>query len=127
MNADELVEKIEALLPDVTPGDWEAEHGGGRGAWIRASKDDWAAMSCGNTDAEANANAAYLVAVQPQNIALLLSDLASSADRIAEMEKALQDIAESDDIENALDPARNKRVAIQALAARAALGGRSDG
>jgi|GEM_PF-3716058 hypothetical protein len=39
-----------------------------------------------------------------------------AAARIAELETALREIAESDDIDNALDPARNKRVAIQALA-----------
>lgn len=31
--------------------------------------------------------------------------------RLAEAMEALRDIAESDDIDNALDPARNKRVA----------------
>ena len=38
-----------------------------------------------------------------------------AAARIVELEVALRDIAESDDIDNALDPARNKRVAMQAF------------
>ncbi len=122
MTADELVEKIEALLSDVTPGEWATAHG----IWVYGVNGGDVA-DCDMLTERDPSNAAYLVAVQPQNIALLLSDRASSAARIAEMEKALKDIAESDDIENALDPARNKRVAIQALAALAALGGRSDG
>jgi CHASE3 domain sensor protein len=36
-------------------------------------------------------------------------------DRIASLETALAEIANSDDIENALDPARNKRVAAASL------------
>lgn len=47
-----------------------------------------------------------------------------AAARVAELEAALRDIAESDDIDNALDPARNKRVAVQALAEKDA---RNDG
>ena len=129
MTADEFVEKIETLLPEAG-GEWKYfykpkydEHhvsvrGDGNGLALAMFTD-----GCPFGEQFAR----YLEAVQPQNIALLLSDRASSAARMAELEKALQDIAESDDIENALDPARNKRVAIQALAARAALGGRSDG
>jgi hypothetical protein len=41
--------------------------------------------------------------------------LAEAAHCIEAMEAALREIAESDDIDNALDPTRNKRVARTAL------------
>jgi hypothetical protein len=43
-------------------------------------------------------------------------DMREAADLLDEAEKALAEIAESDDIENALDPERNKRIARATLA-----------
>lgn len=144
MNADELVEKIEALLSKAG-GEWKYfykpkydEHhvsvrGDGNGLALAMFTD-----GCPFGEQFAR----YLEAVQPQNIALLLSDLASSAARIAEMEKALKPFAdvayrlrEVDlDYEQICNEDGPIRPEVSTLtvgdlreARRASLGGRSDG
>jgi hypothetical protein len=47
-----------------TPGPWEAEPQTGRGAWIKGSDGEWAALSCGDTDERGRANA-HLIAAAP--------------------------------------------------------------
>jgi len=56
--------ELAELSAKATPGEWIAENGGGRGSWIgnTSAAKDWAAMSCGNSDQEAEANAAFIVA-----------------------------------------------------------------
>jgi len=44
-----------------TPTPWSAEQNGGRGSWIKGATGEWAALSCGDTDASAEANAALIV------------------------------------------------------------------
>lgn len=44
-----------------TPLPWERELGGKRGAWIQGTDGNWSALSCGQTDAEASANAEFIV------------------------------------------------------------------
>jgi len=53
-----------------TPGPWTAEPEGGRGAWVRGSNGTWAALACGDTDAEADANA-HLIAAAPDMLVAL--------------------------------------------------------
>lgn len=51
-----------------TPGPWAAEPMTGRGAWIKAENGTWTALSCGDTDLEAEANA-RLIAAAPELLA----------------------------------------------------------
>lgn len=44
-----------------TPTPWSAEVGGGRGSWIKGYTGEWTALSCGDTDASAEANARFIV------------------------------------------------------------------
>lgn len=53
-----------------TPGPWNAEPMTGRGAWVKGSSGEWAALSCGDTDATAEANA-RLIAAAPDLLAAL--------------------------------------------------------
>jgi hypothetical protein len=46
-----------------TPGPWIAEPMVGRGAWVKGSNGTWAALSCGDSDLEAEANACLIAAV----------------------------------------------------------------
>lgn len=46
------------------------------------------------------------------------SSLSAANERIAKLEEGLRDIAESDDVDNALDPERNKRVARALLSSK---------
>lgn len=55
-----------------TPGPWQAEPMTGRGAWIKGENGNWAALSCGETDLEAEANA-RLIAAAPELLAALKS------------------------------------------------------
>jgi hypothetical protein len=48
-----------------TPGPWNAEPMTGRGAWVKGSSGEWAALSCGDTDTTAEANA-RLIAAAPE-------------------------------------------------------------
>jgi hypothetical protein len=43
----------------LTP--WSAEPNGGKGSWIKGASGEWAALSCGDTDASADANAEFIV------------------------------------------------------------------
>ena len=52
-----------------TPGPWLAEAGGGKGAWIKGSNDEWAALACGDSAETANANA-RLIAAAPDALAV---------------------------------------------------------
>jgi hypothetical protein len=56
--------ELAELSARATHGEWVAENGGGRGSWIgnTSRARDWAALSCGNSDQEAEANAAFIVA-----------------------------------------------------------------
>jgi hypothetical protein len=56
--------ELAELSARATHGEWVAENGGGRGSWIgnTSRAKDWAALSCGNSDQEAEANAAFIVA-----------------------------------------------------------------
>jgi len=49
-------------MSTFTPGPWEAESGGGRGAWIKGATGEWAALACGDTDGSADANARLIAA-----------------------------------------------------------------
>ena len=62
----DLADELERLAKEATPGEWVAENRGGRGSWIgnTSAAKDWAAMSCGNSDAEAEANATLIVALR---------------------------------------------------------------
>lgn len=54
-----------------TPGPWETERGGFRGAWVRGTQTkEWAALACGDTDESAAANA-HLIAAAPDMLAAL--------------------------------------------------------
>lgn len=64
----------------ATPGPWESEDAD-RGAWIRGSNGEWAALACGNTDENARANA-QLIAASPT----VISDSQFLLDRLAELE-----------------------------------------
>lgn len=74
--ASELADELEALSESATAGPWEEENNGGRGSWIGSSgaAKDWAAMSCGNTDEEAEFNAHLIVALR-NNLPAILSAL----------------------------------------------------
>lgn len=50
--------------PKFTPGPWVAEQDGGKGSWVKGVTGEWAALSCGDTDESANANA-HLIAAAP--------------------------------------------------------------
>lgn len=52
-----------------TPGPWTAENSG-KGSWIKGSNGKWAALSCGETDAEADDNAA-LISAAPEMLEAL--------------------------------------------------------
>ena len=53
-----------------TPGPWEADPLTGRGAWIKGPKGKRAALTCGETNEEAAANAC-LIAAAPETLAEL--------------------------------------------------------
>lgn len=57
-----------------TPGPWMAEPMTGRGAWVKGESGEWAALSCGNTDAIAEANA-RLIAAAPDMYEALIAAL----------------------------------------------------
>ncbi|MGO4337836.1 hypothetical protein AB4037_23245 [Labrys sp. KB_33_2] len=61
-----------------TPTPWEAEPEAGRGAWIKGTSGEWAALSCGDTDESARANAALIVAA--------VNTYAPTQARVAELE-----------------------------------------
>ena len=83
-----------------TPGPWSREVGAGRGAWIAgANMHGWAALACGNTDAEAEANA-RLIAAAPELYEAL---------QFARDELRGQFGAEYDDIDAALAKARGEQ------------------
>lgn len=48
-----------------TPGPWTAEPMVGRGAWVKGATGEWAALSCGDTNERAQANAS-LIAAAPE-------------------------------------------------------------
>jgi hypothetical protein len=43
-----------------TPTPWGAEPKGGKGSWIKGASGEWAALSCGDEDATADANAEFI-------------------------------------------------------------------
>lgn len=43
-----------------TPTPWEAEPSAARGAWIKGADGEWVALSCGDTDERAVANAEFI-------------------------------------------------------------------
>lgn len=57
-------------MGEHTQGPWQAEANAGRGAWIKGSTGEWAALSCGDTDERARANA-RLIAAAPDLLAAL--------------------------------------------------------
>ena len=52
--------ELSAAQVEHTPTPWTAEKGG-KGAWIKGANGEWAALSCGDTDATADANAAFIL------------------------------------------------------------------
>ena len=84
----DLADELERLAKEATPGEWQAENAGGRGSWIGNANHEtsWAAMSCGNSDAEAEANAALIVALRnalPQILSALRGEAELKASVIA--------------------------------------------
>ena len=123
-----IIDEIRAALEKVEVSEWYEGEVTGSGL---TRVDDGKSSGIFPIRAE-TFEAKYIVAANPANVAALLDHITAQADenervsdlltaavddyngalaRVRELEGALKDIAQSDDIENALDPERNKRVA----------------
>jgi len=115
MNVEALEAELRSGLEGVTPGPWAA--------WmddytVRVDAtfipDQRKVALCATGDG-AGRNAAHIARCSPENIAALLDALESERSARVRLEKALTEIANSNDMDNTLDPERNKRVARAAL------------
>ena len=64
--------KMKAVAEAATPGPWVPEKGG-RGAWIKGATGEWAALSCADTDDQADANATFIATFDPPTVIALLA------------------------------------------------------
>lgn len=86
------LEAIAERHAKATPGEWAAEPMAGRGAWIGVPL-TYAALSCGNTDVEAQRNA-HFIAHAHQDIPFLLSDNARLESELTQAQEQLRRCAE---------------------------------
>jgi hypothetical protein len=83
-NIREMMEALREAIGKATPGEWQAEPLGGKGAWIKSrTTDEWTAMSCGDSHASASYNAQYIALANPQTLTILLQ-------HVERLERALE-------------------------------------